>query len=132
MLWHSDMVGILLRSLRVVYVEQSSQLNIQSFVQRVAFLPSIITKIQDLTASLLTEICNEVETSQPITGEQFVLTSSNTNDGACLDIAANGFWGGQCEKTYVDVKVFNPHTPSNCLNNSKAVYRRHEISKKRL
>ena len=79
-------------------------------------------------------ICNEVEiepTLQPVTGEQFVLASSNNNDGARLDIAANGFWGGRCEKTYVDVKVFNPHAPSNRSNNSKAVYRRHEMSKKR-
>jgi len=54
-------------------------------------------EIRDLTASLLTEICNEVEiepTLQPVTGRQFVLASSNTNDGAHLDIAANGFWGG--------------------------------------
>ena len=55
----------------------------------------------------------------------------NTNDGARLDIAANGFWGGRCEKKYVDAKVFNPHAPTNCSNISKAVYRRHEISKKR-
>jgi len=30
-------------------------------------------------------------------------SSSNTQDGARLDIAANGFWGGRFECTYFDV-----------------------------
>ena len=61
-----------------------------------------------MTAGLLTEACHEVEVEphlQPVTGEKFILTSSNTEDGARLDISANGFWGGRCEKTYIDVKV---------------------------
>ena len=68
---------------------------------------------------------------QPVTGNHFTLSSSNTDDGAQLEIAANGFWGGQCEKKYVDVKVFNPHTPSNRSTSSKGVYRRHKMTKKR-
>jgi len=39
----------------------------------------------DLTASLLTEVCHELDVEphlQPITGEQFILASSNTEDGA--------------------------------------------------
>ena len=73
-------------------------------------------EIRDLTAGLLTEVCHEVEVEphlQPVTGEKFILTSSNIEDGARLDISANGFWGGRCEKTYIDVKVFNHHAPSN-------------------
>ena len=42
---------------------------------------------------------------QPITGKKFPLASSNVEDGAQLNISANGFWGGHCEKTYIDVKV---------------------------
>ena len=37
--------------------------------------------------------------------------SANTEQGARLDIATNGFWGGRYERTYFDVHVFNPHTP---------------------
>jgi len=40
-------------------------------------------KIQDIAASLLTEVCHEVEiepTLQPVTGEHFILASSNTDD----------------------------------------------------
>ena len=41
-----------------------------------------------------------------------------------------GFWGGRCEKSYVDVKVFNPHAPSNRSSTPGAVYRCHENAKK--
>ena len=81
---------------------------------------------------MLTEVCHKVEIEpalQPVTGEHFILSSSNTDDGARLDIAANGFCGGRCEKTYVDVKVFNPHAPSNRSTSTKAVYRRHKMTR---
>ena len=55
-------------------------------------------------------------------------SSSNTQDGARLDIAANGFWGGRLECTYFDVRVFNPHAASNRNTNS---YRKHKLEKKR-
>ena len=59
------------------------------------------------------------------------MASLNIEDGACLDISTNGFWGGWCEKTYIDAKVFNPHAPSNRSTNAKSIYRKHELSKKR-
>ena len=33
--------------------------------------------------------------------------------------------------SYIDVKVFNPHAPSNCTINSKAIYIKYELCKKR-
>ena len=63
---------------------------------------------------------------QPDMGEQFSLASSNTEDGAYLDFSANGFWGGRCEKTYIDVEVFYPHAPSNRSTNAKSIYK-HEL-----
>ena len=57
-------------------------------------------EIRDLTANLLTEVCNDVcikQDLQPIDGEVLTASFSNTQDGARLDIAANGFWGGQFE-----------------------------------
>ena len=65
---------------------------------------------------------------QPITGEVLADASSNAQDGARLDIAANGFWGGRFERTFFDVRVFNPHAPSNRHSNC---YRKHELEKKR-
>ena len=55
-------------------------------------------EIRDVTADLLTEVCNDVciePDLQPLTGEALTGSSSNTQDGARLDIAANGFWGGR-------------------------------------
>ena len=62
-----------------------------------------------------------------MTGEVLNGSSSNTQDGARLDIAANGFWGGRLERTYFDVRVFNPHAASNRNTNS---YRKHKLEKK--
>ena len=94
-------------------MELSSLLIEHSFTCPKGGFPSIRhNEIRDLTASLLTEVCHEVDVEphlQPITGEQFTLASSNIEDGARLDISANGFWGGRCEKTYIDVKVLT-HT----------------------
>ncbi len=49
--------------------------------------------------------------------------SSICQDGARLDIAASGCWGGRHEKTYFDVRGFNPHAPSNVGTNP---YKKHE------
>ena len=42
----------------------------------------------------------------------------------------NGFWGGRCEKSYVDVKIFNPHAPTNRSSASRSIYRHHKNVKK--
>ena len=52
-------------------------------------------------------------------------------DGARLDIAANGFWGGRYERAFFDVRVFNPHAPSNRRLRLSSCYRSHENAKKR-
>ena len=52
-------------------------------------------EIRDLTANLMSEVCHDmcVEPSlQPVTGEILNGASAITEDGARLDIAANGFW----------------------------------------
>ena len=75
----------------------------------------------------MTFVLNHAEL-QPINGEVFTGSSSNIQDGARLDIVANGFWGGRFECTFFDVQVFNPHAPSN--RNSQC-YRKHKLEKKR-
>ena len=37
----------------------------------------------------------------------------------------NGFWGGQSEKCYVDVKVFNHYAASNKCSSLSIAYRKH-------
>ena len=56
----------------------------------------------------------------------------NAKDGARLDIFVNGFWGGRCEKTFLDVKfLILIYAVSNRSSTSRAVYRSHENMKKR-
>ena len=51
-------------------------------------------------------------------------------DGARLDVAANGVWGGRFERAFFDVRVFNPSARSNSGPIS-SVNRKHEQEKKR-
>ena len=91
-------------------------------------------EIRDLTANLLTEVCNDVciePDLQAVTTEHLTGATANSQDGARLDISANGVWGGRFEKTYFDVRVFNPHAPSNKNMVPSACYRKHEREKKR-
>ena len=93
-------------------------------------------EIRDLTATLLTEVCNDVSIEpglQPVPSDTLTGATANHQDGARLDIAANGFWGGggTYERTFFDVRVFNPHTPSNRHTTLSSSYRKHEHIKKR-
>ena len=53
-----------------------------------------------------------------------------SKDGARLDVAASGFWGGRFECAFFDVRLFNPHAPSNRQLLSTC-YRKQENIKKR-
>ena len=58
-------------------------------------------EVRDLTAELLSEVCHAVEIEphlQPIDDETFQLKTANVQDGARLDIAMDGFWGGRHER----------------------------------
>ena len=82
----------------------------------------------------MTEVCSQVITEpelQPVSQEEFSLSSANIQDGARLDIAMNGFLGGRPERAYVDVRVFNPFAPSNTASSLTACYKKHENIKKR-
>ena len=55
----------------------------------------------DITANLLSEVCSDVTLEpelQLLTGETLSGACANTQDGARLDIAAHGLWGGRFEK----------------------------------
>ena len=98
-------------------------------------LPTIRhNEIRDLTANLLTEVCNDVRIEpelQAVTTEHLTGATANSPDGARLDISANGVWGGRSEKTYFDVRIFNPYAPSNKNMIPSACYKQHEREKKR-
>ena len=90
--------------------------------------------IRDIFAQLLTEVCPNVGVEpalQPLSGERFHQRSTNTEDGARLDIRAQDFWDKSKRSTFFDVRVFNSHAPSNCMPSTEACYRRHEQEKRR-
>ncbi len=61
---------------------------------------------------------------------KFNSNSNNTQDGARLDIAMNGFWGSRHERSFCDVRAFNPYAPSNSNHPLAQCYRKHEREKK--
>ena len=92
-------------------------------------------EVRDLTANIMAEVCHDVHVCiepslQPLTGETLSGASAKVEDGARLDIAASGFWGGRHDRAFFDVRVFNPHTTSN-QQPIATCYRKHENSKKR-
>ena len=63
-------------------------------------------ELRDHTANLMTEVCHDVcieSALQPVTGERSSGASAITDEGARLDIAASGFWGGRHERVFFDV-----------------------------
>ena len=89
-------------------------------------------EIHDITATLLTEVCNNVTTEppfQPLSGKSMTARSTNTTNGAHVDIRARGFWN-MSQDAFFDVRVFYPNTSSNSLTDLSSVYRKHEQAKK--
>ena len=92
-------------------------------------------ELRDLTASLLSEVCTNVAIEPPLqefSGEELLGATANRDSGARLDIVADGFWGTSRERSYFDVRVFNPYATSNRQSSLSSTYRSHEKEKKRL
>ena len=91
-------------------------------------------EVRDLTASLLTEVCSNVALEpelQHLSGEVLRGGSANRDNGARLDIAVDGFWSPGRERTFVDIRVFNPFAPANRRSSLASTYRMHEKEKRR-
>ena len=58
------------------------------------------------------------------------MRTANSEEGAWLDMSAQGVWGERHQRAFFDVRVFNPHAPSNFKSTQTAVYRRHENEKR--
>ena len=91
-------------------------------------------ELHDFTASLLSEVCHSVSVEphlQPLTGETFSLASAIVEDGARLDVAANGFCGSRHQMVFIDVKVFNPNASSYRGSSLSSLYHTLEKEKRR-
>ena len=90
-------------------------------------------ELRDICSELLSQVCPSVSREpdlQPLTGEQFANRTTTSDSSARLDIAANGFWGGRFERTFFDVRVFNPFASSNVQSGIPAMYKRNEREKR--
>ena len=87
--------------------------------------------LRDLTTSLLREVARDVQIEphlQPLTGETFCHRSAiESEDGACLDVAASSVWGGRFERALLEIRAFNPHAHSNHQQSITATYRKHGV-----
>ena len=88
-------------------------------------------EVRDLTASMLREVCNDVSTEPtllPLDGEHFQYRTTNTTREARVDISARGFWT-RGQKSFVDIRIFEPMAPSHLELNLEAAHRRNEQEK---
>ena len=74
---------------------------------------------------------NQLNTLQPLSGEQFQYRSANVEDGARLDVSAESFWGRDRRLAYFDIKVFNPLAFTYASSPLAQCNRRAELDKKR-
>ena len=68
---------------------------------------------------------------QALTGELLSHDTSNSEDGACLDVSAQGYWGDRHHRAFFDVCVFHPNAPSYWKMQLPSAYRLHERQKQR-
>ena len=91
-------------------------------------------EIRDLTASLLRETSSNVGIEpglQRVTTKVMAHRSVIVQDDAQFDIRAQGFWGERHQEAFFNVRVFNPHAPSNRSSSLAAWYRKHDKEKRR-
>ena len=91
-------------------------------------------EIRDFIANVMSDTCHDVCIEPPLqalTTEPLPHATSNRDDGARLDIRAQGFWDDRHKHAFFDVRVFYPNAPSYRNLQLGSVYSRHEKEKKR-
>ena len=86
------------------------------------------------TTRSVTEVCHNVGTEpslQNVTEEQLTYRTVNREDGARLDVVAENFGGRDRQRTFFDVRVFNPFAPSHLNTPLPQCYRQNEQEKRR-
>ena len=88
--------------------------------------------MRDLEAEFLREVCKDEKVEPELLPiETTDLTSrGNIADGARLDISARGVWSPY-ERSFMDVRVMHPNSPSYINKSIEQVYAQHEKEKKR-
>ena len=89
-------------------------------------------RVRDLEAALMREVCHNVAVEPELLPIERDSPSrrGNTAEKARLDVAGVGVWGAY-EKTYLDIRIMHPNSPSYVNKPIKDVYVSHEQEKKR-
>ena len=85
--------------------------------------------IRDITANLMTEVCEggAIELPlQPLSDERFSYTSAIIEDNVRSDFCAQDFWDNDSQRAFFDVKICNPTAQSYHNSSLEAVYQSQE------
>ena len=88
-------------------------------------------RVRDLEADLMKEVCHNVQVEPellPIANDGS--RQGNRAEKARLDVAGVGVWGAY-EKTFLDIRIMHPNSPSYVNKPIEQVYVMHENEKKR-
>ena len=88
--------------------------------------------MRDLFASLLKDVCHDVEVEphlQPLTGE-VLISSANSSDEARLEVSARGFWQRE-QRAFFDIRIVNPFAKSHLNQKLDTAFSSNENEKKR-
>ena len=90
-------------------------------------------ELRDLTAPVMSKVCRNVGIEPPlqnITSEVMNYRTANTEEGARLDIKAQGFGGNNRQSAFFYVRVFNPFAHTYRSLSPSSCYRRNEQEKR--
>ena len=86
--------------------------------------------IRNLEAEILREICKDVKIEPELLPiGNTALPGSNNAEKARLDVSAVGVWSSM-ERTFLDVRVMHPNSPSYRHKTPEQLYTQHEKEKK--
>ena len=87
--------------------------------------------IRDLEAELLREVCKDVKVEPELLPIGNLELHGNTADKVRLDVSAVGVWSPM-ERTFVDVRIMHPNSPSYRDKPPDKLYLQHEREKKNM
>ena len=91
-------------------------------------------RIRDLEAEMMTEVCYNVQVEPaliPVDDDSiFATQTTTTGERSRPDVAGVGVWGPY-EKTFLDIRIMHPNSPSYVNKPIEEVYVAHEQEKKR-
>ena len=68
---------------------------------------------------------------RPLISSYLFFQLYNSDGNARLDVAAINFWSSNNQRSFFDIRVFNPLASSNRASSANSVYQKHEREKRR-